>query len=207
MELLVKYLKKYQISYSQVVINNMKIFINELINWNKKINLIRYKNRDDIVLNHIIDSLVALPYIEKTDSIDIGSGAGFPGMAIAIVKLDSNFTLIERRYKKYIFLNYIKNKLNLSHVKVLNIDSNQYFFSYSEKFDNVLLRAVNKVENAIKIARPFLKRNGRIFLWISYKDIVKIQEEVCKEFSVQLCLDSMRGKIVILKRLSDKIEA
>lgn len=104
--------KKYlvdelHILHVEDVLNKFSLFEKILIEWNKKFNLTRIIKHDDVLLKHFIDSIISMKYVDFHDKkvADLGSGAGFPGIPLAILFPDSSFTLIEANGKKCSFLN------------------------------------------------------------------------------------------------------
>ena len=87
-------------------------YMNILLEWNEKINLTAITEQNDIILKHFIDSLTILKYFENNKKvIDVGTGAGFPGIPISIMRKDLNFTLLDSLNKRILFLNEVVNTL------------------------------------------------------------------------------------------------
>ncbi|GAB6046108.1 16S rRNA (guanine(527)-N(7))-methyltransferase RsmG [Caminibacter profundus] len=138
------------------------IFVSELLKWNKTHKLTNYKSEEEIKAQ-IEDSLFPIEKIKNVKSaLDIGTGAGFPGLILAIAMPDTKWYLVEPLKKRYSFLNYIKLLLGLKNVIVCP--------KRLEELDNVKVelitsRAVTKTETIIKIAKPYLNKNGTILLY------------------------------------------
>ena len=100
-------------------IPKFEVYFQELISWNKKINLTRIIERKKFFIEHFIDSLIAERYISKGKSlIDLGSGGGFPGLPLKIIRPDLAITLVESSLKKTAFLHHIIRTLGLKGVAV-----------------------------------------------------------------------------------------
>jgi 16S rRNA (guanine527-N7)-methyltransferase len=139
-------------------------YLEELNLWNQRINLVSSDTAIDLLIKHFIDSLVALQFIPKPASqiIDIGSGAGFPGIPLKIAMPCLHFTLLEVSRKRGSFLKNVIRKLNLTNIEVLNkrvqdvMDSRNYLGA----FDIVISRAAFKLPELVHIAGHFLERGG-----------------------------------------------
>jgi 16S rRNA (guanine527-N7)-methyltransferase len=137
-------------------------FINELLKWNKVHKLTNYKTKEDIK-KQIKDSLYPLNEIKNSKTaIDIGTGAGFPGLILAMAMPETKWYLVEPLKKRYSFLNYIKTLLNLKNV---NIVPKRLEKTNLEKVDLITSRAVMPTKEVLNIAKPFIKKNGIILLY------------------------------------------
>ena len=137
-------------------------FINELLKWNKVHKLTNYKTKEDIK-KQIEDSLYPLNEIKNTKTaIDIGTGAGFPGLILAMAMPETQWYLVEPLKKRYSFLNYIKTLLNL---KNINIVPKRLEETNLNKVDLITGRAVMPTKEILNIAKPFIKKDGIILLY------------------------------------------
>src|SRR3989339_829172 len=140
------------------------IYLQELIEWNKKFNLTAVKTPDEIRSRHFEDSLSVLEAVDLQDQVvaDIGPGAGFPSLPLKIVRPGISLTLIEATRKKAEFLKHIVSKLNLQNVEVVWGRAEQVSKDprYSNVFDVVLARAVAKLPVLIGYAFPLLDQRG-----------------------------------------------
>ena len=92
-----------------------------LLEWNKKMNLTAITNPEDIILKHFIDSISIIPYIKESNEIlDIGTGAGFPGIPLKIIEDNKNFTLLDSLNKRIIFLQHVIDHLNLNKIQAIH---------------------------------------------------------------------------------------
>ena len=137
-------------------------FTNELLKWNKTHKLTNYNTKEEI-FEQIEDSLYPLERIkDKKTAIDIGTGAGFPGLILSIAMPDTKWYLVEPLKKRYSFLNYIKIILNLKNVTVV---PKRLENSNIDPVELITSRAVMPTKEIIKIANPFLQKNGTILLY------------------------------------------
>ena len=158
------YAEKNNISLPKNVVENLSLYGNLLLEWNEKINLTAIKDPDEIVVKHFIDSLSLLKIInpKKGDSlIDIGTGAGFPGMVIKILRPDVNVTLLDGHAKRFIFLEDLQNKLC---IKTENLHIRAELAAkekkYRENFDFATARAVARLNTLAEYCMPFVKVGG-----------------------------------------------
>ncbi len=150
------------------ILDSFDLFESLLIEWNEKFNLTAIKEKEEILEKHFIDSIYLNKFVsfKKHDTVlDIGSGAGFPAIALAIINTDVNFTLVESNGKKVSFLNEVRNKLQLKNVTILNgrIEDLKVLRS---SFDYVTARAVTQLNILVELSIPYLKVNGTL---IAYK--------------------------------------
>ncbi len=138
-------------------------YLELLMEKNKVMNLTAIRDKEDIKIKHFEDSILLNNLLKETDKniIDIGTGAGFPGMVLAILNPDKNFLLVDSVTKKVNFLNEVIEKLELKNVKTTNLRAEQLIINNREKFDIVLCRGVANLRIILEYAIPFLKVNGR----------------------------------------------
>lgn len=146
-------------------------YLQELLVWNEKTNLTAIRNPEEIRLKHFEDSLTLLPYIpENTKSlIDIGAGAGFPGLPIKIARPDIYVTLIDSVGKKIDFIKHIIEILKLQNTQALVARAEELGQNpeYREKFDVAVARAVAGLPTLVEYVLPLVKVGG---LFIAQKN-------------------------------------
>ena len=154
---------------------------------NSKYNLTRIIEESDVYLKHFYDSLTIAKIIEiNNQSIcDLGSGAGFPGLVLAICFSDANITLIESNGKKCNFLNIVKEKLKLSNVKIINTRIEEYAKSHRELFDIVTARAVAPIKYLLEYGIPLVKVNGN---FIAMKSNTESEEKNINNYYEKLSI-------------------
>lgn len=135
-----------------------------LIEWNKKINLTSITEEKDIIIKHFIDSIAIIKYIKLTNKkvIDIGTGAGFPGIPLKIIDNSIEVTLVDSLNKRIIFLNEVIQQLNLKNIfsihsraEDLGINNN-----YREKYDICVSRAVANLSTLCEYSLPLVNVGG-----------------------------------------------
>ena len=154
------------------LINN---FIDEALLFNLKHNIFIRSNKDEVFEKDIFD---CLPLVEKIQPeqkvLDLGSGGGFPGIILAILKPDCEIHLLEKSQKKCYFLNKTKDKLKLKNVRVLKIKINEK--NQLEQYDVITARAFSSTKNILDLTKTNLKKNGKYLLLKGR--IEKIKEEM-----------------------------
>lgn len=155
-------IEKLGISINDDILNKLEIYKNFLIEYNTHTNLTAIKEEKDIYLKHFYDSLTITKVIDLNkvnNLIDIGTGAGFPGMVIKIFYPNVKVTLLDSNNKKTKFLESLKNKLNLD-VEIVNDRVENYSKNNLNKFDIVTSRAVANLRVLSELCLPLVKENG-----------------------------------------------
>ena len=156
--------EKIDISLNEEQIKQYYEYMNLLIDWNKKINLTAIIEPSDIILKHFVDSATILKYIKDNESIvDVGTGAGFPGIPIKIANSTLNITLLDSLNKRINFLNEVIQENNLEkiqtvHSRVEDFGNNT---KYREKFEVATSRAVANLSVLAEYMLPLVKVGGR----------------------------------------------
>ena len=161
---LTKSASKIEIELSLDEIEKLYKFMYLLLEWNEKINLTAITEPEDIILKHFVDSITIKKYIKSENKVlDMGTGAGFPGIPLKIISSDTYFTLLDSLNKRIIFLNEVCDKLKLD--KIENIHSRAEELAknkkYREQYDVVTSRAVARLASLVEYMLPFVKVGGR----------------------------------------------
>ena len=168
------------ISLKQIKIQ-LSSYIDLLVKWNKKINLTSEKTVQEILNRHIFDSLqFARTLLPNDQIIDIGSGAGFPGIPLKIIYPNLEITLIESQRKRCSFLDTVVHQLNLQKITVINERAEKVF--PIPIADAVLLRAVSDISSCLNLATRFLVKGGKVVLKKSPQEKIN---EIYKEFQLK----------------------
>lgn len=147
-------------------IEQFKIYYETLVTESEKYNLTNLKTKEDIYIKHFLDSIIMIKYIDFTNVkslADIGTGAGFPGIPLKIIKPDLKVTLIEPTLKRCNFLNLIIKKLNLKDIEVIN-DRAENLSQKRENYDITTARAVAGLNILLELVTPLTKTNGKVVL-------------------------------------------
>ena len=147
--------------FDKGTISRFELYIGLLKRWNEAFNLVSKNDLVHVESRHLLDSVRLVSYMANEGSlIDIGSGAGFPGLPLAIAT-DLDVTLVERSQKKATFLNQVKLELELNSLEVCAQDARQM---KTKDFDLATIRAVDKPLAAWALAAPKLAVGGRMLL-------------------------------------------
>ncbi len=193
-------LSKLNINFSNETLFSFDIYAQNLYRWNEKINLTRVP-KEEVVVRHFIDSLSILEFEDFSENdfvLDIGTGAGFPGLPLKIAKPNLNIMLLDSSLKKIDFLDYIIKKLELKKIKTIHSTIDDYQKKASGMFTVVTARALANLETLIKYAEPFLTKNGEMIFLKSQKEIKEDLEGISnRELSYEIL---RKEKFIILKR-------
>ena len=190
-ELFFEELKKLGINPTADQMQKLEIYYHTLVEWNAKTNLTAITKEEDVYLKHFYDSLTIVKGIDLTtieSLLDVGSGAGFPGIVLKIFYPHLKLDIIDANNKKIMFLNYLIQKLSLENITLIHNRAEKYALENKEKYDLVTARAVANLNTLIELCLPMVKVNG---YFIAMKG--NASEEL-KEISKEL--EILGGKIV-----------
>ena len=181
MEILLKGAKEFGVSLSTKQIERFKLFQEELLAWNENINLTSIKDTNLVQSKHFLESissynLIKDIYPDRLSLLDLGSGAGFPGIPLKIIDPNIDLCLVESIKKKANFLTYISSKLRLNDVTIVPDRAEQIAndTGYRESFDVVISRAVAQLDTLLELALPLVRVGG---LFIAQKS-TRIESEI-----------------------------
>lgn len=147
------------------MIEAFELYLKELLKWNQKINLTAIRSEKGIVLKHFLDSLSVFPHLPKISSLlDIGSGAGFPGIPLKMVQPSLEVTLIDSVRKKIDFQNHIIRTLGLKGIYAIHgrIQDEEILNTMQGQFEATISRAFADLKSFLPLALPFLKKGGLV---------------------------------------------
>ena len=154
-------LKQLNINLDDDVVDHCLGHAETLLSWNQVHNLSAIREMKDILFKHLLDSFSVLQFVEGRNVIDIGSGAGFPGIPIALAKLDCQIVLLDSSMKKTEFLRHSVARMGLRNVEVV-CDRVQNMTKYERTFDTVIARALGSVNLIAECGLPILASKGSI---------------------------------------------
>jgi 16S rRNA (guanine527-N7)-methyltransferase len=219
------YIQSLGISTGEAEIEKLQMYLDILFEYNKNINLVGTKNRDEILIRHFFDCLSIFNFLNCPDNktikintiLDIGTGAGLPGILLAIFLKKSEIFLMDSKNKAITFLKIVTNALKLDNVFILSGRAEEFAHNnkYREKFDMVVSRALAKTSVLSELSIPFIKIGGRAVLYksknlaeelkFSGKTIIAMGSEIENIFEVKIpSLDEYRA-LLILKKVSPTI--
>ena len=162
-------------NFSKTEKEKIELYVQEALAFNKKHNLFIRANKNEVFEKDILDCVPLVEKIEKESKIlDLGSGGGFPGVVLAILRPDCEVHLLEKSQKKCYFLNKTKDTLKLNNIKVLKqtISKNNTL----EEYSTITARAFSSTQNILNLTERNLKKNGKYLLLKGR--IEKIEEEM-----------------------------
>ena len=163
-------------------IDAYQAFIELLVKWNKAYNLTAIDQREKMVAYHILDSLAVLPYVKGKHGLDIGSGAGLPGLILALAKPEQHWSLLDSNGKKIRFINQAIIELGLSNVEAVNCRIED--FSTDIRFSTIIARAWGKLVDLYKAAAHLLQAEGNILAMKGPDVMAELAELENKEVNV-----------------------
>ena len=204
--------KKLNIKITNKELDLLEQYYNFLIKYNEHTNITAITKKDDVYIKHFLDSLMVTKAINfnKIDNlIDIGSGAGFPGIVLKIFFPNIKIILLDSNNKKTTFLNEVIKKLNLKDIQVVNLRAEEYMKNHLNEFDICISRAVAYIDIITSLSLPFIKEDGSVILMKgNYQDEIKILNTYKNELHISnfdiinykiLSDDNNRSLIIIRK--------
>lgn len=159
-----KFGKEININFSVEQLDKFYKYMQLLIEWNEKMNLTAITEPEEIILKHFIDSLTILKDInDNSKVVDVGTGAGFPGIPLSIMKQDIKITLVDSLNKRLIFLKEVVEQLKLENIEIIHARAEEFGQNkeYREKFDIATSRAVANLSTLSEYLIPLVKVNGK----------------------------------------------
>lgn len=211
----IKILGSKNIFISEVMLKKLQIYASELYLYNQHTNLTAITKTKEIYLKHFYDSAILLAYhpINKAATVlDIGSGAGFPGLVLAILRPDLEMTLVDATKKKTVFLELIIEKLELNNVKVINSRVEQLHLLTNQKYDYITSRAVANIKVLLEISCQLIKKGGDV---ICLKGIMskemenlstslkKLSYQIKNQHIYSLPFENSQRSIIVFEKQSD----
>ena len=208
-DILNKFLEDSGIVLDSIQIEKLAQFEEKVIETNEKFNLTNITTEPDFTIKHIIDSLVGIPYIpEGAKLLDIGTGAGFPSMPIAISRPDLKVEAIDSTEKKIGFVNQSAKELGVSNIKAMSIRAEE--MPKDKKYDCIVARAVAALPILLELAMPIINVGGLFIAYKATEDELKDSANALKvlnskvEKTVSLTLPNGDNRcLIIIKKLGE----
>ena len=190
-EILCKECKLQNIEINEDVIQKLSIYKDLLLEWNEKMNLTAITDEYDIIVKHFVDCLECSKAIkDEKKIIDVGTGAGFPGMVLAIYYPDIEFTLLDGLNKRLIFLQEVVDKLGLTNVKIVHGRAEEVvridnLFNY---YDASVSRAVANLPVLLEYVSPYVKVGGYsiVMKGDSVEEEIKLAQNALKTLNLKV---------------------
>ena len=152
-------------------VERLLVYLADLMKWSRRVNLVaRDTPEAQVVETHFLDSLTLLPFLDGAGEVhllDVGSGAGFPGLALACVRPDARFTLCEPRQKRVSFLRHVVRTLGLANVEVVADRVEAQASAWQGRFTHITSRAVAEPAAFLPLVRPLVTPATRVLLMLA----------------------------------------
>ncbi|AFU74449.1 16S rRNA methyltransferase GidB [Borreliella afzelii ACA-1] len=184
----------FQFAYKDL--QKINLYIKRILLLNTRFNLISNSNSNfNSILNlHVIDSLLGLPTIKEanpSEILDVGSGAGFPGIILAIFDSSRKYYLLERSKKKSTFLKMIKLELDLENVKILEYEIERE----KKKYEFITIRAFRSMNEYALVLKNLLKNEGLIMAYKGKFDRINLEVNQIKDLFSKIEVKSLNSKL------------
>ena len=196
-QMLIDGAKEFGVNFDDSQINQLERFMEMLKEWNMRMNLTAIEKDEDIIIKHYLDSFSILPCLQNKDIklIDVGTGAGFPGIPVKIAFGSINITLLDSLEKRIRFLDEVVGALGLEGVKTLHGRAEDIGMngSYRETFDVSTARAVASLPVLLEYCFPFVKTGG-MFIAMKGSNLDEVGQS-------KKALDILGGEIEDIKQI------
>lgn len=196
----------YNIEINDEQVDKFNRYYGLLIEWNKKINLTTIIDYDEVIKKHFLDSVLLIKVFAKDlfahkNIIDVGTGAGFPGIPLAIMLPDAKFTLIDSLNKRIQFLKEVIKFLQIDNITLIHARAEELGVdpNYREKYDICVSRAVAALPLLLEYCSPFVRKEGVLYMYKS----LKVEEEIYSAQNALSILNCSINKNVLLTDEND----
>ena len=200
-DLLIEGLQRMDLKLSDQVIDQLMTYLNLVEKWNRVYNLTAIRERDEMIKLHFLDSLSILNHVHVKNILDVGSGAGFPGIVLAITKPELKVTVMDSVNKKTTFMQQVKSELSLTNLEVVNGRVEDYH--PTTLFEAVTSRAFSNLKNMMSLTQHTLQKEG-VWLAMKSKDVREELEAFEKNqytlIPLEVPLINAERYLVILKK-------
>jgi 16S rRNA (guanine527-N7)-methyltransferase len=179
-------------------------FIVLIEKWNKAYNLTAIRDRENMVRLHLLDSLAILPYVEGARVIDIGTGAGLPGIPLAICLPETEFVLLDSNAKKTRFVRQAVLELKLNNVAVCHGRVERY--QPEEKFDVVITRAFASLADIVGLTAHLLSKDGVLLAMKGHRPDAELEHIVARKSVMAISVPGIEAERCLV-RIESLVEA
>ena len=203
MKKLIEGARKLGIELHTRQVRQFELYYQELTEWNKKLNLTAITDYQEVQLKHFLDSITVILALTKEGMenpdlsiIDIGTGAGFPGIPLKILLGQPRLVLLDSRAKKATFLHHVTQRLELSNVEIVigRAEEIAHLPLYRQQFDLVVSRAIASLPVLVELALPFCRIGGE---FVAQKK-GEIRQEIIK---ANKAIDTLGGKLSQVRKI------
>lgn len=201
-------LKQLGVSLSLKTQSQLIHYLELLQQWNKTYNLTAISDMPTMVTHHLLDSLSIMSCVKGDRVLDVGTGAGLPGIPLALAYPNKQWVLLDSRGKKIQFLSHVKQQLGLSNVTI--VESRVEKYQDTRGFDNIVVRAVADLATIWKLTQHLLTKEGRVLAMKGQypsEELVKLSQESARIQTQPLAVPGLDAKrcivIICQKELSN----
>ena len=209
-------LSKIDINIDKKISEKFYNYMQILLEWNEKINLTAIVDQKEIILKHFVDCGTALKYLDKSQKVlDLGTGAGFPGIPLKLLNEELDITLVDALNKRINFLNEVIMKLELNKIKTIHSRAEELSRNkeHREKYDVIVSRAVANMSVLLEYTMPFIKKGGKCIcmkgpnieeeLVNAKKALNVLGGEIEKIENITLPDSDIKRNIIIIKKIKE----
>lgn len=199
---LIDLIKQTDLIITEAQIDQLIQYVNMLNKWNKAYNLTSVRDPNEMLIKHIMDSLVISPYLQGENFIDVGTGPGLPGIPLAIINPDKQFDLVDSLGKRVRFLKQVKFELGISNIQPIQTRIEDYV---SKQFDGIISRAFASLNDMLTWCQHLPNQHGLFYALKSQScenELNSIPTEFCLQKIIPLTvpkLEAERKLIIIAK--------
>lgn len=197
-ENILELLEPYGFETNQSMISGIRKYISLLLRWNERVSLTTVTDPAEIVKFHFGESLFALSAVPISDGrlADVGSGAGFPGLPLAMANVSLHVTLIESDTKKATFLSEAIRELNLTNVSVVR-GRMEELPSDPSGFDFITARAIGQHEKLLKWSADRLSDPGKVVMWLGESDSMRLAKAPGWQWATALHIPGSKRRFLL----------
>ncbi|EMW6554551.1 16S rRNA (guanine(527)-N(7))-methyltransferase RsmG [Citrobacter werkmanii] len=182
--------------------NQLIAYVDMLYKWNKAYNLTSVRDPNEMLVRHILDSIVVAPYLKGGRFIDVGTGPGLPGIPLSIVRPEAHFTLLDSLGKRIRFLRQVQHELGLTNITP--VQSRVEEFPSEPPFDGVISRAFASLNDMVSWCHHLPGQNGRFYALkgqLPEEEIASLPAEFSVESVEKLRVPQLDGErhLVVIK--------
>ena len=214
MQQIITQLNTFSIPIQNNLIEKLETFYLELIATNQEYNLTAITEKQEVIVKHFLDSIMAAKVLHNVSSvIDIGAGAGFPSLPLALVLDKPHFTMVESIGKKVSFIQRMCNLLNLPHTTTLKIRAED--LPKEKKYDACVARGVAALNTLSEYSLPFIHSGGRLIAYkgSNYNEEIKQAKKALEvlggeveqiiPYTLHLKEEALQRNLIIIKKIKD----
>jgi 16S rRNA (guanine527-N7)-methyltransferase len=182
--------------------NQLVAYVDMLNKWNKAYNLTSVRDPNEMLIRHILDSIVVAPYLQGERFIDVGTGPGLPGIPLSIVRPECQFTLLDSLGKRVRFLRQVQHELKINNIEP--VQSRVEAFPSEPSFDGVISRAFASLNDMVSWCKHLPAQEGRFYALkglVPEDEIAQLPVGYVVESIVKLQVPQLDGErhLVIIK--------